>query len=567
MRLHRLIIASLIAALAATLSGCFLTKVLPEPKKKKRTPPGPAEAPPPTPIIPEPPALTPARLVRRLALDLTRKLPPAADVEALVEDPKLFPKLVDNYLAAPDAHIAVTGMHRRVWRLKATLLPDLERFAAAGDPTLGDALTDTMRHKLTEEPLLRLRYVLEQGKPFSALFTGAWTILPQDVLALYGLTDDGAPWQAEAFRFANYDDGRPAAGILVSNGLLATSDSQTAALPRHRTSELVRRFTCASPFQSTAHTFYSLSEEELRSDLAALAAVKSPCRGCHAQWDDVARALAGLGSGADFATWRAYQGDASVAGFWSGRAFPDATALGAILGEDPRVHRCEVERLIVALMQRPLTVSDTRLVATSIDDFYDDSGRLMAALPSLLKSKDYRFGPVPPDAAPEYQRTVSGVRFLRREHWQGIARQLTYGGDSLAMPDSLDAGADETATSDEGIPSGAYWYSVDRLARQLASLIVDEELADDRAASTRRLLTLLPDGSGYEADGDAINQQIVAAWRMLSSEEIVDTSAKPFSDFADLWNAMEPDGTEESFRMAWRAMLVAMLSHPTFLTY
>jgi hypothetical protein len=30
---------------------------------------------------------------------------------------------------------------------------------------------------------------------------------------------------------------------------------------------------------------------------------------------------------------------------------------------------------------------------------------------------------------------------------------------------------------------------------------------------------------------------------------------------------MAPDGTEKSFRTTWRAMLVAMLSHPTFLTY
>lgn len=552
---------------ALMLSACFVSTVLPEPKKKKTSLPSPAEKKPRPPDAVGPQSLPPHRLLRRLALDLTGRLPLPSDFADLSDEAETYNNLLEHYLGTPEATASIASLQRRMWQLRADHLPDLLRLAEAGDATAAAISSSQLRYRLIEEPVLRMRYILDTNRPLHDLFAGSWTIIHPDLIGYYDLTSEGQAWPGEIYQFTEYNDGRPELGILTSNGILATEDSRGIGDALHRASQLISRFTCSNLSYPQAHTFTDLSENELASDLNQLATTKASCRGCHAIWNDAATAVTGLGLGSNFDSWHRYQAQQNVSGTWSGLAFTDGASLGELIGSDSRTHRCTIERLILALLQRPLTSDDKLLMTTAIEAFNADSQRLMTVLPAILRSDHYRYGPVSPDVAGLYQRSTSGIRFLRRDQWQGIIRQLSYGGASIELPESLDAGFDESITSDDQIPSGGYWYSVDRVARQLASLIVSEELRTGRDADTRRVLKKLPSGTGTKASATMISDQILASWQLLSSDTKIDKTTAPVTLFIAMWQELNPDESEEKFQNAWRAILTAMLSHQNFIMY
>jgi hypothetical protein len=131
---------------------------------------------------------------------------------------------------------------------------------------------------------------------------------------------------------------------------------------------------------------------------------------------------------------------------------------------------------------------------------------------------------------------------------------------------SLNAGSDEI-TSEDHVPNGTYWYHVDRLARQLATAIVEEELGSTSIASGRRLLILLDDGNAKNTSTTIVLEQVKLLWRVLSGIELKDSDPL-FSDFVALWTASKNGGTTaDDIERAWRTLLTAMLSHPDFISY
>lgn len=556
---------SFIIAFVATLTGCFLTNILPEPKKKKKQPPTPAESPAPEESIPEPPKLSITRLVRRVSLDLTGKLPAVNDVASVKEDPNRLAELISHYLGTSDARDAVTNWHQDIWQLRPNSLPDIERYKNSGDDILKEAFANNLREKIMIEPLLRLRYILDRELAFNNLFMGNWTILHPDALELFELTEDGKPWQSLPYQFTYYKQ-RPEVGLLVSNALLATENNPDSEIPRHRTSRLLRRFSCTSNFQAQAHRFESLTAEELASDLDDLANFKSPCRGCHAIWSDLAESFQGLATGDDFKAWLSDQEPTATAGYWSGRRFETSAELGELIGNDPRIHQCELTRLLASLLQRPVNSYDSTLIAKTTDEFYEHSQRLLPALTAIFQSNDYGYDAVSAKAHARYSRNASGVRFLRYEHWHNLIRQFTFKPEKITLSDAIIPGAEETVTFEDRIPSGGYWYEIDRVARQLAQQIIREELVEGRIAATRQVFTMLPDGLDKNVNKTTIHQQIISLWNFLTSEDLSDINQSPLIDFVNLWEKLDKD-SDEDFSLAWQVILTAMLSHPKFLTY
>ena len=496
-----------------------------------------------------------------MSLDLTGKLPSPSEIAWIKENPQGLPALIANYAASAEARATITRLHRDVWRLSSESLSELDRFQQ-NDPELKTKLA-TVKEEIINEPLLRLRYILDTARPFSDLFTGNWTILHPTLIDLYQLTEDQAPWPHEIYRFAEYPT-RPSLGVLMNNALLASESNFYQDIPYHRTLQLLRRFHCSNHDQPNVHNFAGITENF--ADLDQYARFQSPCRGCHALWSDIAESFAGMGMGEDFSEWLTYQGNPESTGIWSGTVFNKSSELGSLIGNDPRIHQCELMRLTGSILQRPLTQHDSTLIGRTADEFYRNRLRLMTVLPVIMQSKDYGYDAVSPEADLRYLRTTSGVRFLRQDHWRQIIQQFTYGGDSIDLPPTLNAGQEEVITFEDQIPSGGYWYTVDRVARELAAKIVAEELSDRRSATSRRVLTLLPDGSGVDADLDTIHQQILTTWTLLTSDDSSDPDQSPLRDFIGLWGKLATTSDAE-FRQAWSTLLTAMLSHPLFLRY
>lgn len=562
---HRLV--TLILAMNA-LTGCFVADALDltdeKPPKARPTPPpgNPPPARPPSPIIVPAPALA-----RRIALDLTLGLPKTADLETLVADTSKLGTVVDAHLLGSASSLALSRLQPRIWGLDETRLTDLERMIGDGDTDLELALTDTTRRAIVEEPALMLRYALDKGLPFSSLFTASYTIVHQDLLTFWNLADDGAPWPGEPYRFATFADGRPDAGVLGAWSLLAANPAAGDLDQGTRTRRLLAEFAC-QPFEAAdAHLFHDLTAAELGGDLKALAMTKAACAGCHAQFSETAPALEGLAAAPTLSEWLTYQAPAATyEGLYAGQPFQGLAGLAASMATDPRVHRCEIERLAAAILQRPLTDMDRSMVARAVDQFNAKGSDVKAAASAIFKDSAFALGPIGPTAAAPSLYGASGIRVLKRAHWQGMVAELAPGATTVEFPPELDPGSEETVSSSWMVPSGSYWHAVDRVARQTATAVVAAELADDTTAATRRLLTLLPDGAAETAEASVVYAQIRALWLRLTGEELAEAS-QTYSDFQTLWATTQPDGTAAGSRRAWRVVFVALLTHPKIITY
>lgn len=556
-----------LAVLSFLLAGCFLTDALPQDKKKKSGGGGTTEEKPPVPPpVPVPVAAPAYKLARRLALDLAQKLPSTADISALEGDPKAFDLLVDSYLAGAASKRALASRHQRMWHLTSETLPDLDRFVDDGDSTLEAALTDAARRQLMETPTLPLRFAFENGLRFDEIFTQNFTIAHQDVLATFGLTDDGEPWVGEPYRFSLYADSRPAGGPMTSPGLLAAFSSERAATPRSRTNRILREVTCLSNESPTAHTFSELTGAELVTNLTELANQRAGCVGCHTHLEGAANAYAGLGTGSTFSSWSAYDAPAETAeATYSGKAYEGLAAFAALVGKDPRTHRCEVEKLVMNVFQRPLGVFDVAGVAIALDEFYRADLKLTAAARRIFHSAEYAYDTIGPDVQGDYVRGASGVRLLGRVQWQGLLDDLIPG-NTLVVPEELDPGYDETVTSDDYIPTGRYLHAVERLARQAATALVEAELSPNTMAQSRRLLTGLADGTSDTVSSATVFAVMRDVWKRLTGETLAENDAR-FLDLQTLWSTAKVGAGPDEFKRGWRTVLVAMFTHPSFIGY
>jgi hypothetical protein len=548
------------------LSGCFLTDALPQDKKSTSSPGTTTEEPPKTPPVPTPVAAAPYRLARRLSIDLAMKLPSLSDITALENDPKVFDQLVDSYLTGAAADRAIAARHLRMWHLTSETLPDLDRFVEEGDTTLAAALTDTVRRQLVEMPLLPLRLGFEQGVPFNEIFTRDFTIAPEELLANFDLTDDGEAWVGEPYRFGLYADGRPATGPLASPGFLAAFAGLRDATPRARTNRILKEVTCLKNESPTAHVFADLTGAELVTDLAELATQRAGCVGCHSQIEGAAKAFAGLGSGAAFSTWKSYDAPAATPeGNYAGQDYQGLDGLAAAIGSDSRTHRCEVEKLMMNVMQRPLGVYDNAQVSIALDEFYRSDLKLMAAARRIFQSAEYSYDTISSDVTGDYLRSASGVRILGRVQWRGLLDDLIPG-NTLVVPEELDPGYDETVSSDDHVPTGRYLHAVERLARQAATALVDAELQPGMLAQSRRLFTGLADGTGESVSTATVFAVMRDVWRRLTGETLEQNDPR-FLDLQTLWSATKIGGSADEFKRGWRTVLVAMFTHPSFIGY
>lgn len=500
-----------------------------------------------------------------MAIDLAYRFPSASEIEALAKDGANRFAYLDAFLASGGGARALADLHPRMWGLDPDHLPELDRLAD-GDTALAAQLTDAMRQTIVEEPALVVRNVLARKRPFAEIFSAPFTIVAADTMNFWGLTDDGAAWAGEPYHFATYPDARPAAGVLASNAFRTGFATRQDPTLRVRTSRMLDAVTCLKTENPTAHLFNDLVAEDYAQDLSELARTRKTCTGCHAHFAEIAPAFAGFALAGTFDDLKEYTTAANdVTGKYSGHPFTGLAELGRFVGNDPRTHRCEVRNLLGAIYQRSLSSSDETAIALALNRFYAGNLDLTAVARTIYLTAEYSYG-TPLYTKQDNMRSSSGIRFLKPEQLRGLLTELTPAAAGLLYPPALNPGHDELLGGEAFIPTGGYYHALQHVARQAASLIVRDELRDGATAASRRVLTALADGDGTASTQTAINGQIKELWRKLTTEELADSS-QLFIDYLTLWTEAKPESGPEAFRNAWGAMLLAMLTHPTFVSY
>ena len=509
------------------------------------------------------------RLLRRISLDLRRVLPTVVELDAVEEDAGNLLSERDAFLQDPRLAERLVSMYAETFQTRMDLfevtsisyrIPDDQNFAYV--------------KSVGEEPLRLLAYVAQQDLPWTDTVTADYTVANEMLAEVWRLDyPEGATgWQA-----SRYVDGRPAAGVLATNGLWWRYVTNRSNLNRSRAAAMSKLLLCHDyldrPVSFTSAST-SLSDEE---GIALAIRTEPACIGCHVSLDPLASAMFG------FYTVMAYNSDEldqyhperepegeselGVAPSYFGTPIGGLADLGQQVAADPRFVTCATKTMAEQLWHRESTNEDfDRLESLRIA--FEGSGLHMRALVRAVTDSDvYRAGSLTDTATEEEVSHEMTVRMLSPDQLQTVIEDLT--GFRWTM-DTYDVLADDstgyrvlaggvdgdTVGSPQRDP-GLTWALVSkRLAEGAAGHAVEAELVNggERRLFTHVTLDTVPGDPDFTAELEDLH------WRLFGIRADTDALA---ADEA-LWTAIAEQGGPAE---AWKGLSSALLRLPDFLGY
>ena len=206
---------------------------------------------------------------------------------------------------------------------------------------------------------------------------------------------------------------------------------------------------------------------------------------------------------------------------------------------------------------------ETVLLAHHLYSTYDRS--LSYLLRGVFTGSSFGTAPIADSSGGRFNS--SGLRFLGRREWLGIANQFLASTSTIEFSLNLEPGIKTPNASDNKKPSGPYWHAANRSARQFAEAVISTELKEGVTADARKIFSALSDGTAENASAEQIQNQIILLWLNLTSETI-DTSNENFLLLQALFStASEGNNSAEKSKQGWKSVLIATLSSIQFLAY
>jgi hypothetical protein len=500
------------------------------------------------------------RLLRRMSLDLLGVLPSVVDLDRVEADPAALGTVRDELLEDPRLE------DRLVQLLADRFLTRIDTFPLSHrDYQLDDELEHAFEVAVGEEPLRLMAHVAVSDLPWSDIVTADYALangLLRDVWPLESAED------TEDWAISHWTDGRPAVGILASNGLWWRYATTPFNYNRSRAAAVSRLLLCED-YLSRPVTLTSSptladedgTEQAVREDPACLA--------CHLTMDPLAAAFFGFWWFDIYDTQEltyyhperepyneVYLGMGTS---YFGHPVSGLAEVGLAVAADPRFRTCAAETVASALWRRPITVEDFDHVAHLRGLFEDGDLRLKVLLAAVVDTDEYQA-----DAPLEGDDDLGAVtiRLITPSQLKTALQDLTgfswttagfeqLGNDDLGYR-TMAGGVDGTSvTSPQLGPSLSQALVARRYAEAAASYAVTRELLDDETES------LLP-GVGLESvPGDAVFDDALGAlvWRLFG-DRLADNEREELSA---LWRHIEgSDGADG----AWIAVLTVLFRDP-----
>ena len=239
----------------------------------------------PVPLEAEP--LSTLALSRRISLDLRAQYPTEAELNSIESNPDALWELVDSWMTE-EAHT-----QQLLSLFAALLLTRVDEFNVDyQDYHLDVSQEFPFAKSVGEEPLRLMTYVTTQDAPWTDIITVDYTMANQLLLDLWPLEPVGASPTGDEWVLARYTDGRPAGGIIMSNGLWWRHYTTPNNKSRSRASFLTKLLVCDDHLaREVDFQPEGLSDED---DIELLVATDPSCIACHTTLDPVAAALYGF---------------------------------------------------------------------------------------------------------------------------------------------------------------------------------------------------------------------------------------------------------------------------------
>ncbi len=494
----------------------------------------------------------------RISLDLRGVLPSAEDLSREGEGARQA--LAAEWMADPRFAARVRDLWSEVLLTRGT-----PRFLSAASYGLTDGAA--FAEAVGDEPLRILGRVAEADLPWTTLVTADWTVADETLAAIWPLAREaGVGWQP-----ARYTDGRPAAGILSSNGFHWRYDATASNAHRKRANAASRIFLCNDMLVRPIG--FDRSVNLLEEDAARQALTQNAgCVNCHEALDPLASYFFGFswadpGNPAEASRyfparelgWRDATGRAPAFYGDPGASLAD---LGRQMAADPRFPTCAVEQAWTLLLRRPVERSDEDARVRHREAFLQGGLRLKPLLASIVADPLYLAADVPAvdgtGAVPRKLMTVdllaSSVEGLTGYRW-------TRGGYDLLQDDTvgvrtLAGGTDgHTVTQNATQPNATLLLVQQRLAEAAALWTVEN--APERLFPGFAWAGPAEDAVGFAAQVQALHLSVLGASVRPDGPEVA--AAR------ELWTALE--AVERDPRRAWAGVLAALIRDPEFLAY
>ena len=499
--------------------------------------------------------LSDAALLRRLSLDLRGNLPTEAELDAL-ESGQEISELRAEMLAAP-AHA-----ERLVMMLSEQWLTLTEEYPLTAE-MIGFSADEeyAFRRAVGQEPLRLLAYVATSDRPWTEVVTADYTLAEELLFQIWPLQAIGESGQ-EGWQLAAYTDGRPAGGVMTTNGIMWRHN--VALYGRSRAAAIADLLLC----DDYLHRPISFSSPTLveEGDLNLATQTEPACLNCHATLDGLSSALFGfefydLYSLDELSVYHpererlgVYYLNAEPS--WYGAPLDGAAALPAAVAADSRLVDCAVRRFTEGMWRRELEVDDFTLLQDLEADFVAGDLRISSLLNAITETEEYQAAEHLEGAEPHHIERVANARILSPSQLASSVEQLTgytWWYEGYAQLDN-----------------DTWGYRV--LAGGVNPPYVNEVSADHTVTRDLVIKRLAQAAGRYAVDNDVIDGNLVAGEaefeEALASLHrrmyAVEPEAAWRSEITTLWQeiAALSDGEQ-----AWASVVSVMIRDPAFWTY
>jgi hypothetical protein len=508
-------------------------------------------------------ALEGPRLLRRMSLDLRGVFPSEDDLDAVEADPTALDAIRDDYLGDARLEDRLVSLFSERW---ATEMDTYE--VGASDYGLPPDQTDAFAHAVGEEPLRLMAHVVAEDLPWSGVVTADYTMSNELLASIWPIDypDAGVGWEP-----STYTDGRPAAGVLSTNGLWWRYVTNQSNKSRGRIAAISKLLLCTD-ILSRPVVFQRTSEADPEQALRT----NPDCLACHSAIDPAAASLFGFWWVVQYNPYemQTYHPEREPLGpsllgvdpAWFGTPIDGLVDLGWEIAHDPRFVRCGAQSMAEQLWRRDATLGDFAEIEALRKGFVASGEKPLELIRAVTDTPEYRAGAFTADA-PDAVRARERVERLLTPNQLGTLIEdesgfvWKSGGFTQLENDvlgyrTLRGGVDGYAVSDVQTQPGITWLLVNqRVAEAAAWHIVQRDLIAGEHTTLRGV------DDETTPDDPAFAEELASLhWRWYG--ERADDAW--ITSITDLWSAV---AAEETPPEAWIAVLDAMIRDPKFQAY
>jgi hypothetical protein len=336
-----------------------------------------------------PAELPPSALLSRVSIDLRGVRPSIEELEEVDADPTRLDAAIDEYLADPRFEERVVDLFSEIWLTRTETFPvNFEAFDLTGFD-----YADVIR-SVGEQPLRAVGHVAANDLPITDLVTADWTVA-DPILARMWPVD--YPSGQDGWQRVPWTDGRPAAGVLVSNSVYWRYPSTDSNANRKRANQVSRILLChdylTRPIDFDRNVNL-LDEGALQDALRN----NEGCVNCHATLDPFAAYFFGFWtyeftanevSNYHPSRERLWESALGTAPAFYGEPGDGLEDLGWQIAADERFPQCLTEQVTELLLRRPADLLDADRLTAHREALVSEM-TLRPLFRSVVTSPEYR---------------------------------------------------------------------------------------------------------------------------------------------------------------------------------